>query len=472
MLEQKSARQADKSISNRLWMAVPTDPAHYRAYGLIVISVVLLLVAVWGYSGTNRRLLGPPLGEVIGQDFRAYFLAASAIEANENLYETALQFGRNPDFVEYLSEDATGYLYPPLVAILMRLLIPLGYDASLFLWTGIKIILLTTSALLTVQIFGETASTPKRIRLIFALLLFFTFYASQQDFKTGNMDILILFLMTLAYFFYSHSLYVAAGLVLAITITFKPTLAPILLFFAWRRCWQLCIVAAVGATLLMILSFSIVGWERLADYVQVTGLYAASADVTVFPVNQSLRAFLSRAFTENNYIEPLAVIPWIVDLLPALIGILAVGAWIMVMVITPEQKPLARGLQYGYTLTTLMLATPYVGENHFVWLLMPIAAMVLISIETLPDRMGFALLVVSSLLMLYLGYPDLHDAIYFGSERLIYERALVEREKVLFTGAYLYGLFALNFFLACFLYVLKTNIGDHQHQELQGSGPH
>lgn len=441
--------EGKRPVFHRLLAQTEMMICHYRDYVPVALSLVLVLVALWGYRGSQAGKLGPPLGDVTGQDLRAVLQAARDIEVGDNPYAHALIFGRSPDFEKFLNWDAAPYPYPPLMAVLARPFLWLQTEIALKLWSGVNLALLFGSALVAVRVFTKAGFVGSAIRFFFILTLFFVYAPTQFDLKLGQLDISILFLLLFTYLLYRAG-YDAAGVPLAFVIAIKPILGPMLLFFIWKRRWRMSIIAVVTAALLTALGFCVAGWAWLPDYLEVNRLWASEAFL-IFPSNQSLRGFALRALTVNNYIHPLYIIPWLAHVIPALVGLMAAIGWVVSISRSDNREESINGIEYGFTLITLMLLSPLAEDIHFVWVLMPLSALLLATMDDLRGIETVLLLAICLLIALYLGYPALLDKIYAGYETLLHHNELVEQGKVLYTGAYLYGLIALDICLVTYL---------------------
>jgi hypothetical protein len=145
----------------------------YRDYVPVAPTVALLLVALQGYSGSRAWRLGPPLGATMDHDFRAVLRAARAIQAGDNPYAPALEFGRSPSFQQFLTWEVAPYPYPPLVAILARPLTGLASEFALKLWSAVNLVLIVGSALVAVLVFADNRSLQFATRFPFMLTLFY-----------------------------------------------------------------------------------------------------------------------------------------------------------------------------------------------------------------------------------------------------------------------------------------------------------
>ncbi len=427
----------------------------YKVHLPLALALVFLLAALIGYGGRQASKLGPPLGSILGQDARQVLRATRDLEAGNNPYLRAQEFGRSPDFKEFMTWNAAPYPYPPLVAVLARPLLRLATDDALRLWTGANLVLVVLSALVAVFSFTGARGLGRATRLALILTLFFVYAPIQIDLKLVQLDILILFLLLFTYYLYRHGSD-WAGVPLGLAMAVKPIVAPLLFFFLWKRHWRLSAVTVVTAATLIILGFSAAGWAHLPAYMEVNRLWATGG-ILVFPFNQSVRGFALRLFTPNIYNEPLLVLPWLAYLLPVLVGALAVGGWLVIVSRADNRKEVVNGIEYGLTLTTALFLSPLVDDIHFVWALMPLAALLLATLDGAKGAKGLVLLAACFLLALYLSSPLLHAAIYAGSAALLEQNRLVAQSKVLYTGAYLYGLIALHVWLMLYLFIRRTH---------------
>jgi hypothetical protein len=426
-------------------------------YGRAILTLLVIMVAFWGYRGSQRERLGPPLGKVSGQDFRAVLRAAQDIESHANLYIHGISVATSPNFKDFVTWDVAPYVYPPLMAALARPLLALQVDDALCLWSSFNFVLLVGGALMAVWAFGRASSlSDTAICIALAIVFYFYYYPSQFDLKLGQADVLMLFLLSLAFLLYQRGHDVATGIPLALAISVKPMLGFVLLFFAWKRQWRTLVISVGLVALLTVWGFQVAGWQYLPDYLQVNRAWT-SGPFLAFPVNQSPTGFSIRAFTANVYCQPIVVLPWLARLIPIVAGVVAFGLWLVSVSPSSEQHYPVQGFEYGLTVTTLMLISPLTEDLHFTWALIPIVVLLFGTSEEACNPWCFFIQVVSFLVALYLGYPALADKIYAGHEALLYEGEPVASSNVVYSGAYLYGLVVLHMCLAGWLFLQRLS---------------
>ena len=409
-----------------------------------VVAGVFLLAALWGYRGWRVEWLGPPLGTIHGQDFTNLLHAARDVESGANLYESAERFLAAPTLREFMTWDESYYIYPPLLAIIVWPMTRLPNASALQLWAWGNFALILVAAVLAVREFAPrpTRQTPA---LICVATLFLSYYPCQIELKIGQIDILMLVLLLLTYRLYRRRS-LGAGLPLALALSVKPILAPMLVFFVWKREWATVFSAAALAALLTVASFAFAGWNQVPHYLKANHLWA-TGPFLAFPVNQSATAVALRAFTINDYSDPIAVQPWLAVAIPFVVGATAAITWLAVMSRRDNRDEPNNGIEFGLTLTTGMLVSPLTEDIHFVWVLAPLSALLLIALRDARSDSWWRLIVVTAL-ALYFAYPGTQVAEYTGWFAVTNCGELVSRADVFYTGVFLYGLIGLDLWLA------------------------
>jgi len=421
-----------------------TDSPRARIVLPLVLATVFIAAGLWGYRDWRAEKLGPPLGKIKGQDFNNVLHAAHNLEIGANLYGYAEQFLRTPSFKEFTSWEETFYIYPPLFAALVRPLLRLPPPVALTLWGLGNYLVLLCAAAFAVREFAPPG-LPRVPAFACLAVVFTCYYPCQLELKIGQVDIVLLLLLLVTYRLYCARSRVA-GLPLACALSIKPVLAPLLVFFVWKREWRTAATAAGAAAVLVAGSFTLAGWHQLPSYLSAHHFWA-TGPMLVFPVNQSVTAVARRVFTVNVYSEPVAVCPWLASLLPLIVAALAGAGWLAVVPRDDNRNHAVNGIEFGATLTTQMLISPITEDIHFVWVLVPLAALLLAALgHTKLPRDWMRLAVVVGLL-LYFGLPDTQATTYTDWTAAAFTGTLVPRAHVLYTGMFLYGLVILDVWL-------------------------
>jgi hypothetical protein len=197
------------------------------------------------------------------QDFAAYWIAATARRLGLNPYLNHVGSASAPTLWDGVALFRhSRFLYPPLVADLFRPLASLPYldakglftAAMLGAWVGAGLLLSDR---------GRPETWRGRTVFFLASALFFPFY---RHLERGQIDLLILLLLTIAWRERKRAQPWLAGAALAAAIGFKPTLAG-LLPVVWAGGRGRVALAALGVgALLFGLTEIVDGPARVAEY--------------------------------------------------------------------------------------------------------------------------------------------------------------------------------------------------------------
>lgn len=404
-----------------------------------VLSAIFLIIAFWFYRGSNARLLGPPFGPIGGQDFRQILRASQEIVDGKDIYQHAIPYAETPNFSEFKSWNAAPYPYSPIVAILAIPFLWFDENSVLKFWTFFSWLLLIGVGFIVVR--GILADN--NIFKLLSVLLFFALYGpTHLNLNLVQLDILILFFVSLTFFLYK-SKSVFAGVFLGVAMSLKLLVAPMLIYFLWKKEWKTSILALLTFGTLTIIGFSVAGWEQLEGFIRVNYLWSVT-DMLSYPFNQSINGLARRLFTVNSYIEPLLEFPSIVLIVRILSIVMAIFLWLKMVSHEDNRGSVEGFLEYGFTLSTMLFLSPLVDDIHYVWVLLPISSLLMVISFEAKNTRKFVFSLFALFCVLYLANPDLHDAIYYGWENLVNNHVLVSQKFGLLTGAYLYGLFGLE----------------------------
>jgi hypothetical protein len=190
------------------------------------------------------------------QDFAAYWIAGSARRLGLDPYLNQVGSSTAPALWDGIAIFRhSRFLYPPLVAELFRPLAALPYRAAKLLFTA---------GMLAAWIGAGLLSSGRRGRTWFFLAsaLFFPLY---RHLERGQIDLLVLFLLAIAW--RTRARFVLGGAALALAATVKPALLG-LLPVVWALGRARLAYATLGATAAILgLTMVVSGPARLREYV-------------------------------------------------------------------------------------------------------------------------------------------------------------------------------------------------------------
>jgi hypothetical protein len=331
-------------------------PGTYLPAGRRDVLIALLLGAgvllIWLHAA------GP--GAKAGYDFfSAYYTAAREVAGGVSPYRQLAKLSIDPASGGL---PGTGYVYPPLLAVLLSVPLRFGWSARAcwLLWTLINVVaLLWMGYELNFNLRNSRSWTGAMAFALAAVLPAVVAY----DLGLGQADLLMASLAVGACALWLRGCSGAASLVLGVTIAIKPTLALLLLVWLWKGDWWTALRGALAAIALIFLPFILIGSAALQEYLEFFlhwNAFGANADF----INQTPYALLLRTFTANATTHPLVVAPYAVW--PLRLAVM-VGAVLLWLAATPRAEE-ARALQMCTCLLALpliLLLSPLAEDIHF-----------------------------------------------------------------------------------------------------------
>jgi len=320
---------------------------------LVAAMAIIIGGAIWFQAARP--------GTHVGYDFALYVDAARSIVGGGNPYHRLVLLHQD-SHLGSTGVAASGYVYPPLLAVVLSLPVRLGLDSQslALLWA-----LLNLAAVLWMSYELNLGLRGRREwsgTLAFAAACFVPSLV-MYDLFLGQADLLLASLAVV-----SCGLWLRgnrwAALTLGVAIAIKPIAAILLLVWLWKGDWRMALRGAIVALLLLGLPFAALGLEGLRDYITfLTHFNGLAADADV--MNQAPYGMLLRSFTINSFTTPLVVAPWLITPLRILItGGLA--AWWL------RAVPRARAADHTQAMSECLLAlplavllSPFAEQIHF-----------------------------------------------------------------------------------------------------------
>ncbi|MGO8949534.1 MAG: glycosyltransferase family 87 protein [Ktedonobacterales bacterium] len=326
-------------------------PAGWRDTYLAMMLGAIALV-IWLHAA------GPGAGA--GYDFfSAYYRAAREVANGVSPYQQLAKLAIDP---ESGGLPGTGYVYPPLLAVLLSGPLRLGFTsrACWLLWSFVNVVaLLWMGFELNLNLRNSRTWTGAMAFALAALLPAVVAY----DLALGQADLLMASLAVGACALWLRGRPWAGGLALGIAIAIKPTLALLLLVWIWKGDWGAALRGALAAVGLIFLPFILVGLGSMREYLVFLvhwNAFSANADF----INQSPYALLLRMFTANPATRPLVVEPDLVW--PLRLAVIAgvVLLWLRASPRTRESRTLEM-CTCLLALLLILLLSPLAEDIHF-----------------------------------------------------------------------------------------------------------
>ncbi len=290
---------------------------------LLLLTPILIITHNARESGSGRHW-----------DFQAFYLGAEMVIHGEGsrLYDFSDQAAAQMRYVDptrqvtlpdmpFLSPAATTLLFLPFARFSMA--------AAYAAWAAINVLILV----MTVRLLQKVLPLPHDNRPLLAAILF---YPAFDCLLRGQVSILILSLVALAFYFLLRSRPLLAGFVLGLAMLKFQMVLGLLAVLALRRMWKVLAGSAIGASVVAGLSVLITGWRAFVHYPAYLRQVAYHERVSYTPTMVNLRAMLWHLLGH----EPAL---WLVALLSLALLILAALTW----------NDIATGFSIAVTLSVL-----------------------------------------------------------------------------------------------------------------------
>jgi alpha-1,2-mannosyltransferase len=234
-------------------------------------------------AGTLQRIATDAMD--VHADFHTFWLSAAAFWAGESVYDTGARLVN---------------LNPPLWTLLVS---PLGLLEAI---DAYRLFILLSLAVTV----GYLAWTAEELRLrsgwavpvAGALLVSSPFLATLA---LGQVYPMLALGLVAAWVAERRGRLRLSGVSLGLVVAVKPSLAPVLLWPAVRRRWGMLASAVVTGAAVTLLSALVVGFGAAFEWVRLV----MDEPLSAYWDNASIPSAAARLFAENEFAEPLAVVP-------------------------------------------------------------------------------------------------------------------------------------------------------------------
>lgn len=265
-------------------------------------------------------------------DFRVYYDGALLLRNGQPLYQGTV---------------GMVYLYPPLLA---QLLLPLVSFLSLeqvwVVWFGLNVLLLLGIVILL-------SRATRRSRWLWVMTPLFL--PITEALGNGQVTVILLVLMAGAWLAVKQKRCFLAGALLALAAWLKVYPALLIVYFIWKRDWQVVRGALVGGIALGLLQIAISGPETMIEMSRVLFTLTNSGQDHLIPFNASILGFTSQLFQSHPNVTALVVQPTLYLISRAALTLSIIGGWLY---LTARRDRNDFDFDYTLTLLTALLISP------------------------------------------------------------------------------------------------------------------
>ena len=318
-------------------------------------------------------------------DFGGYIGASQAVLAGQNIYE----YKPCPCNLLYgTTEIHDQYPYPPLFAELLIPIVLLGDQAARYIWLAISVLCIVGTVALLMRGFGTAIRWPW---VALTLAVIGASHLIRNDLYHGQVNLLLVFLITLGLWLHAKGHPIAAGLIIGVPLVVKPFLGIVLIYFLWRRQWKTAFTIGLTSATLLVVSFIppyiSLGLPGVLHWLETSAYYSSHA-IAARPDNYSWNGILLRLFSANYFTTP-----WVEsDLLYRAIslGALALFAGLFGLAV-PGRRAATRSpigpaplmlAEVGLLIGLTMTLGPMTEQDHLLMLTPGLAGVLLIAYQS------------------------------------------------------------------------------------------
>lgn len=268
-----------EAFGSRVWDAILA----LMAVGVLLLGVVLDVHFWPGIFGTISTDSIKAHG-----DFLSFWHSAHAFWEGEDIYDTPAEAeNRNPPLWTVLISPLG--LLKPLVAyrtfFLFSVILTVGY----LTWMAVEVRL------------SPRLAVPGMLLLLFSSPLLKTL-------ALGQIYPLLALGLVVAWVSDRRDRFLRCGLAMGLVVALKPSLAPIILWPLVRRRWKALAAALGSGAVATAIGAIVVGPGATIDWLRLL----SDDTVNAFWDNASLSSAAARLFTENEFGQQIAILPWMV----------------------------------------------------------------------------------------------------------------------------------------------------------------
>lgn len=337
------------SEKNRVWSAIVRgrfDPAVAR-------NVLLLLLVIWllvssAYSGAISHASG-----ITGLDFASFYQAAGRLNAEQPLYQPYL----NP------SQRGGLYVYSPLLALLLRPLAHLPFDAAVKAWFFVN----ATGLVLAVLLYGMAARLTWRAAPVLAVLLLvsFRFWDTTMNFGLGQSNSILLALIGAMLWADSRERWRLMGVLIALAALIKVWLIGLVLYLLLRRRWKETLLSGTLFVIVLAGLFTLIGWPEFPGYLRC--MVQAKEFGERHAVMNSILGFANLHLRANLIVFPLLDSRIVYSVFVVLCGAGLLYGFITLWRVLRTPSPLEARLSFGLILASVLLMLPSYENGYLVY---------------------------------------------------------------------------------------------------------
>lgn len=309
---------------------------YLRQMGAKLLKILIAGIFVFSFIWISVSILKIVSSEA--PDFRVLWTFANHLRAGENLYLNQDISIPNP--------------YPPFTSLFYYPLTFLPYTKAQA--SFIFLIFASLVATVIVSLRLVTGKIPIWMFLSSCSLVFLSFPA-KFTLGMGQQNSVAFLLLLFSYLFYRNKSPVLSGILLGLSVSFKPVLGFVVLFFVIEKAWMVISWAFVTFIAEAAFIFSITKLNLFGDWIKQTLLYLPLTGREVY-YNQGFVGFISRITQKPLLIKN---------------SLIFFSLSVMSGIIFAVRKAKDKNLVFSLFIISVLLLDTLSWQHHFVWLIFP-----------------------------------------------------------------------------------------------------
>jgi hypothetical protein len=264
------------------------------------------------------------------------------------------------DFDAYYHWEKYIGVYPPFWWIFMAPWRLVSYPIAKNLWVSFNLILLFLLSWFSLQWIKKQLQLDNSLLFwligVISITIYY-FYPLIVTLQTGQVNLLLLFLLGLSYWFYAKDNKTIAAIVLGITISLKPLPGLVLIYWLLKKEYRVAGISLITMVALWLIAIPIFGYQNQIEYFRATNQFTQSLYTNPQQLNNtSFYAFWTETgslILQNIFIGKILYYLTIISL-----GIL----WVITIIRNRQVTP----LEYAWTVATPPILIYYTEMHHFI----------------------------------------------------------------------------------------------------------
>lgn len=281
------------------------------------------------------------------EDFNIFYFSARAAIQNSNPYLLQGTF-------------IGGYIYPPVCLLIFYPLVVLPIALAGELWTTFSLFCLVASVWILFKLYGETSN---RTLLSIVGILVFNYFPAKLTLGMGQINNVILLLITLALYALKKRRDGLAGALIGTSLSLKYSPLFLLPYLLVRLRWRTLFYIGVSITGLLILGFILIN-PAITIYFLQHVLPSVSMQAPGDYYNQALSGFLQRDFRQLTPVQ--------LNVLRLSISVLLLIVTLVVIILRKLKTQTTSNLEISLFIILSLILNAFSWQHHFVLLLIPL----------------------------------------------------------------------------------------------------